>query len=261
MPALTPAPAVAAGGPGFVYAMLKGLPRMPLTDYEAYIRTDELLALQKHPDALTTGDEMQFQIMHQAAELWMKLCAFELGRVVGHLAADELPWAARLLRRVAQVQQILLAQLDLVDTMSPKDYMTIRTGLGRGSGQESPGFKTLLRLPGESIWPAVEATLARHAVTLREIYEHQDAHPELFGVCEALVDYDQKLQLWRQRHLMIVYRQIGTGTPSLKGKPSDLLAEGMKKRFFPALWAVRDEVFAEWTASMASKGKDTGYHG
>jgi tryptophan 2,3-dioxygenase len=76
-----------------------------------------------------------------------------------------------------------------------------------------------------------------------------------------MVDYDQLLQTWRYRHLMMVYRVIGAGTPSLKGKPSDLLAEGMKKRFFPALWAVRDELFAEWTKSMLAKGKDTGYHG
>ena len=75
------------------------------------------------------------------------------------------------------------------------------------------------------------------------------------------VDFDQLLQIWRQRHLMLVYRIIGAGTPSLKGKPSELLERGMKQRFFPALWDVRDEVFAEWTKSMLEKGRDHGYHG
>ena len=78
--------------------------------------------------------------------------------------------------------------------------------------------------------------MAARGATLRQIYEHPDANAELFNVAEALVDYDQNLQSWRMRHLLIVYRQIGVGTPSLKGKPSDLLAEGMKHRFFEKLW-------------------------
>ena len=75
------------------------------------------------------------------------------------------------------------------------------------------------------------------------------------------MDYDQLLQTWRHRHLLMVYRIIGAGTPSLKGKPSDLLAHGMKQRFFPRLWEVRDELFAEWTSTMLAKGRETGYHG
>jgi len=97
-------------------------------------------------------------------------------------------------------------------------------------------------------------------VALRDIYEDQDTHVELYRLCERMVDFDQLLQLWRYRHLLLVYRAIGTGTPSLKGKPSDLLAQGMKQRFFPKLWEVRDELFADWTKSMLEKGKDTGYH-
>ena len=55
--------------------------------------------------------------------------------------------------------------------------------------------------------------------------------------------YDQLLQTWRYRHLVLVYRIIGAGTPSLKGKHSDLLAHGMKQRFFPKLWEVRAKFF------------------
>jgi tryptophan 2,3-dioxygenase len=231
---------------------------MPLTEYEKYIRTEELLALQKPADQLTTHDELQFQIVHQVAELWMKLVEHELREAVDHLDGDRTCRATHILGRVAQIMRLLVQQLDLLDTMAPKDYMTIRTGLGRGSGQESPGFRTLLRLPGELVWPAVGAFLARQGVALRAIYEDPHAYPELYQVCEALIDYDQLLQIWRQRHLMLVYRVIGAGTPSLKGKPSELLAHGLKQRFFPELWAVRDQVFEEWTAGM--KG-DPGYHG
>jgi len=233
----------------------------PLTDYEKYIRTEELLALQKPPDALSCHDEMQFQIVHQAHELYMKLIEHELTFVCELLGKDDAARAVTTLGRVARVQRVLLASVDLLDTMAPTDYMTIRTGLGRGSGQESPGFRTMLRLPGELVWPVVTAFLDRTGVTLRQIYEHPHDHHLLFQLCEGLVDYDQLLQTWRQRHLMLVYRIIGTGTPSLKGKHSDLLAHGLKQRFFPKLWDVRDEVFADWTAAQAAKGKETGYHG
>lgn len=234
---------------------------MALTDYEKYIRTDELLALQKPADALTCHDELQFQVVHQAAELWMKLIEHELRFFCAELAEDRLARAVSVLRRVGGVQRVLFTQLDLLDTMAPGDYMTIRTGLGRGSGQESPGFRTMLKLPGDVVWPAFAAFLERRGVTLRQIYDAPHERHELYQLCEGLIDYDQALQTWRYRHLMLVYRTIGTGTPSLKGKPSDLLAHGMKQRFFPKLWDVRDEVFAEWTASMAKAGRDHGYHG
>ena len=232
----------------------------PLTDYEKYIRTEELLSLQKPAEALTCHDELQFQVVHQAHELYMKLVAHELHYACDLLGKDDVPRALTHLDRTVKIQHVLMRSIELLDTMAPTDYMTIRTGLGRGSGQESPGFRTMLKLPGELVWPAVSAFLAKRGITLRQIYEAPHSHHELFQLCERLVDYDQMLQLWRYRHLVLVYRIIGTGTPSLKGKHSDLLVHGMKQRFFPKLWDVRDEVFADWTAEQAAKGKETGYH-
>jgi tryptophan 2,3-dioxygenase len=231
----------------------------PLTDYERYIRTEELLALQKPALALSCHDEMQFQIVHQVAELWMKLSAHEVARAVACMRAGDPVQATTTLGRVHKVQALLAEQLGLLDTMTSKDYMTIRGSLGRGSGQESPGFRRLLQLP-EEMWAAFEALLGERHVTLRSIYELPDRQRELYALAEALLEFDQSLQLWRQRHLMLVYRQIGAGTPSLKGKASELLAEGLKHRFFPKLWEVRDELFAEWTKTHPY-GAERGFHG
>ena len=231
----------------------------PLTDYEKYIRTDELLSLQKPAEALATHDELQFQTIHQVAELWMKQIEHEVQAVARLMAEGECDRSVRLLGRVRRILDLLVEQLGLLDTMSPRDYMTIRNALGRGSGQESPGFRRMLALPAE-IWPSFEALLLRRGVTLREIHERPDAHADLFNVAEGLLDYDQGLQTWRQRHLTLVVRIIGAGTPSLKGKHSDLLAEGMKHRFFPVLWQVRDELFAEWTRTHPY-GAEKGFHG
>ncbi len=234
---------------------------MALTDYEKYIRTEELLSLQKAPEALTCHDELQFQVVHQAHELYMKLIEHELRFAAQLLDSNDLARVVTTLRRVSGVQRVLLHSVDLLDTMAPTDYMTIRLGLGRGSGQESPGFRTMLKIPGEVVWPAMASFLEKAGTSLRQIYESPHKHHQLFQICEGLVDYDQLLQTWRQRHLMLVYRIIGTGTPSLKGKHSDLLAHGMKTRFFPALWDVRDELFGAWTAAQAAKGNEPGYHG
>src|SRR5688500_4261433 len=119
---------------------------MALTDYEKYIRTEELLRLQKPADQLSCHDELQFQTVHQVAELWMKLTEHELRHVADRLRSDEPEKAVYSLGRVGRIMRLLLMQLDLLDTMAPKDYMTIRTVLGQGSGQESPGFKTLLKI-------------------------------------------------------------------------------------------------------------------
>jgi tryptophan 2,3-dioxygenase len=230
-----------------------------LTDYEEYIRTDELLALQKVPEHLSCHDEMQFQIVHQVAELWMKLCEHELAASALNMTNAEPLRALRKLERVHQLQKLLLDQLSLLDTMSPKDYMIIRGALGRGSGQESPGFRRMLAMPDE-VWPSFESLLVKRDTSLRQLYEEPERNLDLFLVAEALIEYDQQLQLWRQRHLILVFRQIGVGTPSLKGKPSELLAEGLKHRFFPELWMVRDELFDAWTRSHP-RGADRGYHG
>jgi len=234
---------------------------MSLTDYEKYIRTEELLSLQKAPDCLSCHDELQFQVVHQTAELWMKLIEHELRFFCTLLDDGQVARAMTHLGRVTRIQRLLLAQLDLLDTMTPIDYMTIRAELGRGSGQESPGFRTMLRLPGEIVWPSFVRYLESQGLTLRQVYDQPHELHVVHQVCEGLVDYDQLLQTWRYRHLMLVYRIIGTGTPSLKGKHSDLLAHGMKQRFFPKLWDVRDEVFADWTREAEAAGKDPGYHG
>lgn len=233
---------------------------MGLTDYEKYIRTEELLALQKSPEELTCHDEMLFQVVHQGSELWMKLVDFEVHFLAELLAEEQVARAITTLGRISRIMRLLIQQVDLLDTLAPKDYMTIRSGLGRGSGQESPGFRTLLRLPGEVIWPAFQAFVDKRGLDLVAIYEHPHENHQIFQLTEGLVDYDQLLQLWRQRHLMLVYRIIGAGTPSLKGKPSELLAKGLKQRFFPALWEVRDRLFADWTQHMLESEKDTGYH-
>jgi hypothetical protein len=75
------------------------LPGKGASDYERYLRTDELLSLQKLPEEFLHKDEMTFQVVHQASELLLKGVAWELGRARTHIEAGDFANAARLIRR------------------------------------------------------------------------------------------------------------------------------------------------------------------
>eukprot|EP01034_Spumella_vulgaris_P016982 gene16982-21655_t len=122
-----------------------------LKDYGVYLAVDRLLACQKPLGQLVTPDELQFQIVHQVEELWMKLAAFTLAEIDQHLQGGQIMRAITLFGRVHMLLRMMTDQLALIETMSPYDYQAIRLQLGNGSGQESPGFQMLLTLPA-GLW-------------------------------------------------------------------------------------------------------------
>ena len=75
------------------------LPGPGASDYERYLRTDELLALQKPEEERAHHDELLFQTVHQSSELWLKLCGFELETATQRMTDGDLADAIRLLRR------------------------------------------------------------------------------------------------------------------------------------------------------------------
>src|SRR5262245_27276992 len=137
-----------------------------LTEYERYIRTQELLALQKPVEDRSHPDELLFQVVHQAAELWFKVCENEAQRAAAHLDRDEAQDAGLLLLRTGKILTLLCDQLAILETMPPQCYHPIRMGLGRGSGQDSPGFNAVLERVPPALWPAFEGALSRAKLTL-----------------------------------------------------------------------------------------------
>jgi tryptophan 2,3-dioxygenase len=211
------------------------------TDYERYLRTDELLALQKPVDQMVNADELLFQVVHQSMELWLKEALFEIERVSGMIDRDELDSADHYLRRVAMVLEHLAGTLKIMETLPPADYHVIRLkALGKGSGQESPGFNALLeRLP--QIWPNVQALLDRRKTSIDAIYREPKTWWDLWMLLQALIQVDENFQSWRYHHFHLVRRIIGDEVKSLKGVPAALLAATTTERVFPPLWkAVND---------------------
>ena len=122
-----------------------------MLDYGTYLNCQQLLSSQKPLTELCNGDELQFQIVHQVEELWMKLMIYTLVDVLEYMSQENTLRVVSLMKRVNFIQRMMSQQLDLLETMSPKEYQQIRLQLGNGSGQESPGFRTLLKMP-EDLW-------------------------------------------------------------------------------------------------------------
>ena len=109
--------------------------------YASYLDLDRVLAAQ-HPVS-GAHDEMLFIVVHQASELWLKLCLHELGAARALIAADELRPAFKMLSRFARIQEQLIGNWNVLSTMTPHDYSRIRPHLGRSSGFQSAQYRLM----------------------------------------------------------------------------------------------------------------------
>lgn len=211
------------------------------TVYEKYLRTTELLSLQKPEQELAHHDELQFQIVHQVFELWWKETSFELRTVRQLLQESAVHQAVHLMQRVIEIQHVLLANLRLLETMSPWDFHSFRTVLADGAGTDSPGFHHLMTI-SPLLWEDFKALLEREHVILPDIYIHAEHHPLLQTFAEALIDYDEVFQLFRTQHFKLAQRMIGPGAIGTGGTPMDVLARTLHDSFYPELWDVRNQL-------------------
>ena len=187
-------------------------------DYELYLNTRQLLTCQKDFGEFCNPDELQFQVVHQVEELWMKLIAYTLLDIDDYLQQENTNRVLTLFRRVHLTEKLMTDQLPLLETMSPKEYQEIRLQLGNGSGQESPGFRVLLKMP-HHLWDSFKTHyLDKHGLTIEKIYNSQYDHTDPYVVAEALAEFDELFQKFRYHHIQLIHRSIGLGAKSLKGR-------------------------------------------
>jgi tryptophan 2,3-dioxygenase len=216
------------------------------SDYERYVRVPELLELQKPIELLSNPEERLFQVMHQTAELWLHHVDYEIDRAVPFIESDQPQLAADLLHRCRLIVDLLREQIVILETMAPADYHVLRTtSLGRGSGQESPGFHRLLDV-GKRIWPKFAELLARRGVQVLNIQRNPREHYELFRLVQAMMDYDEAFLKWRFTHMRLAFRIIGDRVMSLKNVPAAQLEAGTREPLFPELWSAISDLTAEW---------------
>jgi tryptophan 2,3-dioxygenase len=220
------------------------LPGKGASDYERYLHTDELLSLQKPDAEMLHPDELTFQVVHQASELLLKGLAWELDRARASIEAADFANAARLLRRANHMLEFPISMLHVLETITPYDYHLIRAGLGHGSGLDSPGFLALLHI-GPRLGEAFHARLHNAGLTVDDVYRRHDEFFGLHDVAERLLDFDERVHLFRFHHLKLAQRIIGGGVIGTMGTPVEVLHQRMEHLFYKDLWDVRNQITAK----------------
>lgn len=249
--------------------------------YGSYLRLSELLA-QQVPQSGGDGvaaahDELLFITIHQVFELWFKLLLHELEDArAGMLAGDSYTPRVRL-QRAHAIERVLVEQVDVIETMTPQDFMVFRSLLAPASGFQSVQFREIefvsgakdprylnrlrhaqpaeqermrRRLDEPTLWDGYLALLSAagfqvggvesRTAALLQISRDRASHGALWDLAEALVDHDEMWARWRSRHVLMVERQIGTksGTGGSTGAP--YLRSRVDLRFYPELWELRN---------------------
>ena len=235
------------------------------SDYERYLNTVGLLALQKTADEWVHRDELLFQVVHQSSELWLKLAWNDVEGATGHLGSgvgstepqesggagsagagagsSEMAAAIRLLRRSTLYLQYATTQLDMLEQMSPWEYQEIRKVLGHGSGFDSPGWREIRRVT-PPLGQTFHALREQAGLSLTDVYVMGREHEELYQLAEALIEWDERINFWRIRHYKVVARVIGDSVVGTQGTPVEVLGRLIHHVFFPELWRVRNELTA-----------------
>ena len=217
------------------------LPGPDSTDYQNYVRTSELLSLQKPASERAHRDELLFAVTHQASELWLKLAIEDLHEARSLMEKGNVAPAVRMLERIRLAISLCEENLDMLELMTPWEYQQVRTALGHGSGFDSPGFNAL-RSDLPSLYPPFEKILEDRGLTLAQMYQQHAQNEDLLALAEALMDVDEALLDWRARHVRVIERSIGFDVSGTQGTPVEVVANLRDRKTFPALWEVRAQL-------------------
>src|SRR5881394_1217475 len=143
----------------------------PAVTYSSYLKIDDLLSLQQPRSEGPEPDEMLFIVIHQVYELWFKELLHEFDRVRRLLERDEPHRVQHTLKRILTILKVMVAQLDILETMTPLEFLSFRARLEAASGFQSDQFRQIEFLLGAKSEAAIarfpEASRARESLTRR----------------------------------------------------------------------------------------------
>lgn len=244
--------------------------------YGSYLRIPQLLD-QQHPASRPEAhDELLFITIHQAYELWFKLLLHELDDACAQMLDGQAYLPRVRLDRCKAIMRVLIEQVDVIDTMTPQDFLEFRNRLAPASGFQSVQFREIeflsglkdhsyldrfrgldadelgrlqRRLAQPSLWDGYLAavrsagfstdTSDERVAALRTIAHDRKNYGALWDLAEALMDHDQALSLWRARHVLMAERQIGTKPGTGGSAGGAYLRSRVELRCYPELWELR----------------------
>jgi tryptophan 2,3-dioxygenase len=247
--------------------------------YGSYLQLERLLTAQRPETYPPAHDELLFITIHQAYELWFQQLLHEAAAARDAMTDGRLWWAHHLLSRIHVIERVLVAQVDILETMTPQDFLEFRQRLAPASGFQSVQFRELEFLSGakdpsfvrrfKGLTPAETARLERRLaeptlwdaflevlsaqglragsdaeVTASLVTAAHDraAHPAVWVLAEALLQHDELAAQWRARHVVMVERMIGgkSGTGGSSG--AGYLRSRLDLRYYPLLWGLRTQL-------------------
>jgi tryptophan 2,3-dioxygenase len=247
--------------------------------YGTYLRLADLLEQQVPGSDPPAHDELLFITIHQVYELWFKLLLAELTDARDRMLAGESYLPRVRLERCHAVERVLVQQVDVIDTMTPQDFLEFRTKLAPASGFQSGQFREIeflsglkdaaylqrfrglsdvdrarlqRRLDEPSLWDGFLEVLSRSGFAVDTAEQRFEAYAliardrerfgQLWDLAEALVAHDQAFCLWRARHVLMAERQIGTKPGTGGSAGGAYLRSRIDLRFYPELWELRSRL-------------------
>lgn len=204
--------------------------------YRSYLRLPELLDLQS--PLSDAHDELLFLTIHQASELWMKLCLHELEAARDLIATDEVNPAFKMMARVSRIQQQLIQSWEVLSTMTPADYTAMRGKLGTSSGFQSDQYRRLEFILGN------------------RKSEHADLYPDEPHIAAALRDELARPSLYDEAIRLLARR--GFAVPAARDWAQPYVASPAVEAAWAAVYADPDR---HWDLyELAEKLVDLEYH-
>ncbi|WP_028639047.1 tryptophan 2,3-dioxygenase [Nocardioides sp. URHA0032] len=251
--------------------------------YGSYLRLPQLLDAQHLESDPPAHDELLFITIHQVYELWFKQLLHEVSAardaMLGGVDGGRLWWAQHLLTRVHVIERVLVQQIDVLETMTPQDFLEFRQRLAPASGFQSVQFRELEFLSGQkdpaylkrfkgitsaeraqldarlaepTLWDAFLVVLRSFGLaadserdvsdSLRTVAHDRDQYAVVWALAEALLQHDELAANWRARHVVMVERMIGSKSGTGGSSGSTYLRSRLPVQYYPVLWALRSEL-------------------
>jgi len=256
--------------------------------YGSYLALEQLLSAQRFESDPPAHDELLFITIHQVYELWFKQLLHEataardamLGKgTQAGTGRNRLWWAQHLLQRMHAIERVLVSQVDVLETMTPQDFLEFRQKLAPASGFQSVQYRELeflsgakdasfverfkgltddergrlrRRLEEPSLWDAFLHVLRERGLeadtdeevteSVRRAAHDRASYSDVWALAEALLQHDELAAAWRARHVVMVERMIGTKTGTGGSSGAAYLRSRLPLQYYPLLWELRSHL-------------------